>query len=413
MHVVSQVTDRAVVPIDVPVTPVPAEPSPSILVEGSSPSVLVEGPSPSTTSSRRPRDDAEGFSQMPSTRRRRRGSSFTFVFVLVTVDTRSSMPEPVWYPGGPIEASLLTEYANHSARHIWEREDREPQKFYNHGRKIAALTQPGEAWFQDVLTTSGPRDLCQYCIEEEVEGTGRAHVKFHFLRQQYDVELLAAHAVAGDDDEVDIHKLRALRCYFLYLSGTQLFVDTSSSYIDVVYPTYLSDTACVREYNWGAATLAYTYHRLGEECLWKERIGWILQHFPGIIGWGEVSGYTEAMPRDRAFVPFRGNQGPNPYKRCLDRMFVGDVRYDYYDVHRETVPWDDFAIYSGWLAASSTIIVRYLLERVMRQVGYQQTIPRPSSDFVPIAVTRRQLDDSLQNGSITWFRTRLRRPDQR
>src|SRR4051812_43616423 len=51
--------------------------------------------------------------------------------------------------------------------------------------------------------------------------------------------------------------------------GTQVFVNTSSTYTDVVYLTYLSDIARVREYNWGAATLTYSYHRLGEGWLWK------------------------------------------------------------------------------------------------------------------------------------------------
>ncbi|XP_058742116.1 protein MAIN-LIKE 1-like [Vicia villosa] len=279
MHVVSQVTDGAAVPRDVPARPVPAGPSPSVPIEGSSPSVPVEGPSPSTTSSRRPRDDAE-----------------------VTINARSSVPPPELHEDDEVSEP-----------------DREPQKFYNHSRKIAALTQPGEAWFQDVFTTSGLRDLCQVGFQtihngmlktfaerwhletssfhlphgeititlddiagllhisirgillshgrltkegareiltgdlgvvpedalEEVERTREAHVIFHFLRRQYDVELLATHDVVGDDDEEDIYKQRALRCYFLYLLDTQLFVDTSSSYTDVVYLTYLSDTACV------------------------------------------------------------------------------------------------------------------------------------------------------------------------
>ncbi|XP_058782441.1 uncharacterized protein LOC131656893 [Vicia villosa] len=74
-------------------------------------------------------------------------------------------------------------------------------------------------------------------------------------------------------------------------------------------------------------------------------------------------------------------------------MATEDVRYDCYADHRETVSWDDIALYSGWLAVSSTIIVHYLSERIMRQFGYQQTIPRDPIVSVPIAMTRRQLDD--------------------
>ncbi|XP_058775901.1 protein MAIN-LIKE 1-like [Vicia villosa] len=84
---------------------------------------------------------------------------------------------------------------------------------------------------------------------EEVERTRGAHARFGFLRKRYDVELLTAQETVGDEVETDIHKERALRHYFLYLIGTQLFVDTSSSYTDVVYLTYLSDTTCIHEYN--------------------------------------------------------------------------------------------------------------------------------------------------------------------
>ncbi|XP_058733767.1 protein MAIN-LIKE 1-like [Vicia villosa] len=61
----------------------------------------------------------------------------------------------------PIDASLLTEYDDHAARRIWDGEDRDPQRFYNHGRKIAGFARPDEPQFQDVLAASGPRDLCQ------------------------------------------------------------------------------------------------------------------------------------------------------------------------------------------------------------------------------------------------------------
>ncbi|XP_058783539.1 uncharacterized protein LOC131658223 [Vicia villosa] len=76
-------------------------------------------------------------------------------------------------------------------------------------------------------------------------------------------------------------------------------------------------------------------------------------------------------------------------------MATVDIRYDCYAVHRETVPWDDIALYSRWLACSSTITVRYLPERVMRQFGYRQTIPRHPFVFAPILMTLRQIDEAF------------------
>ncbi|XP_058747090.1 protein MAIN-LIKE 1-like [Vicia villosa] len=105
---------------------------------------------------------------MPPPRRRRRSSSYTStpVPMSVTADVGSVVPpsemhedepvlEPIWYPMGPIDASLLTGYDDHAARH------RDPHRFYDHGRKIAALAQPDQPWFQDVLAASGRRDLYQ------------------------------------------------------------------------------------------------------------------------------------------------------------------------------------------------------------------------------------------------------------
>ncbi|XP_058775726.1 uncharacterized protein LOC131650002 [Vicia villosa] len=120
---------------------------------------------------------------------------------------------------------------------------------------------------------------------------------------------------------------------------------------------------------------------------------WILQHFPNIIGWDEVPTYTELMPHASAFNPLRGNQVSNPYRRGLDRIAAENVRYDCYAEHRETVPFDEIAMYFGWFAVSSTIIVCYLPEHVMRQFGYAQTMPHNPTVSAPITMTRRQLDE--------------------
>ncbi|XP_058768855.1 uncharacterized protein LOC131642652 [Vicia villosa] len=74
-------------------------------------------------------------------------------------------------------------------------------------------------------------------------------------------------------------------------------------------------------------------------------------------------------------------------------MAAEDIRYCCYDEHQVKVLFDEMALYSGWLADSSAIVVRYLPERVMRQFGYEQTIPHDPTVSAPIAMTRRQLDE--------------------
>ncbi|XP_058760543.1 uncharacterized protein LOC131633885 [Vicia villosa] len=74
-------------------------------------------------------------------------------------------------------------------------------------------------------------------------------------------------------------------------------------------------------------------------------------------------------------------------------MVFEDIRYDCYAAHHETVPWDDVTLYSRWLAVNSTVTIRYLSERVMRQFGYCQMIPHGPLVFAPILMTRWQIDE--------------------
>ncbi|XP_058775298.1 uncharacterized protein LOC131649556 [Vicia villosa] len=53
-----------------------------------------------------------------------------------------------------------------------------------------------------------------------------------------------------------------------------------------------------------------------------------------------------------------------------DKMAAEDIRYDCYADHRDTVPWDEIALYFGWMACSWTNNVCYLPEHVMQQFGY-------------------------------------------
>ncbi|XP_058725553.1 uncharacterized protein LOC131596833 [Vicia villosa] len=74
-------------------------------------------------------------------------------------------------------------------------------------------------------------------------------------------------------------------------------------------------------------------------------------------------------------------------------MAAEDIRYDCYGAHRETISFEEITLYSGWLASSSTIVVRYLLKRVTRPFGFEQTIPRDPSVSAPIAMACMQLEE--------------------
>ncbi|CAK8531803.1 unnamed protein product [Lathyrus sativus] len=158
-----------------------------------------------------------------------------------------------------------------------------------------------------------------------------------------------------------MHKQHVLWCYFIFLVGTQLFVDTSSTYTDIAYLRYFLDSTWTHEYNRGEDTLAYTYSRLGEGCLWKTRIvtgsvslivAWIFHRFPMNAEWGSVFGYTELMLCARAFLPLRRNQAVDPYRVYLDRLAAEEIHHDVYADHHVTRPFDDISLFSGWLVCN-------------------------------------------------------------
>ncbi|XP_058753780.1 protein MAIN-LIKE 1-like [Vicia villosa] len=191
--------------------------------------------------------------------------------------------QPIWYPGGPVDASLLTGYDEHAARRIWDGENRDPQRFYNYGQMIKDPAQPDEPWFQEVLAASGMRDLCMLDYDTIHNGMLAAFAErwhretssFHLPHGEITItlddvacllhlpikdtllchsrltkaeaqEMLIAELGADPDDALEevertrgahkleqaTHKERVLRSYFLYLIGTQLFMDTSSTCTD-------------------------------------------------------------------------------------------------------------------------------------------------------------------------------------
>lgn len=73
-------------------------------------------------------------------------------------------------------------------------------------------------------------------------------------------------------------------------------------------------------------------------------------------------------------------------------MIAEDIHFNTYVDHRETRPFDDIVLYSGWLASSSRLTFPHLPEHVMRQSGYTQTILRHHVIFVSSTMTRKDMD---------------------
>jgi len=65
------------------------------------------------------------------------------------------------------------------------------------------------------------------------------------------------------------------------------------------------------------------------------------------------------------------------FRGGMDSMEHFHVTWRSYEHRRDVTPFQDVCCYSGWIMAGKARMVRHLLERVLRQYGRVQTIPRP------------------------------------
>ncbi|XP_058783383.1 uncharacterized protein LOC131658065 [Vicia villosa] len=144
------------------------------------------------------------------------------------------------------------------------------------------------------------------------------------------------------------------------------------------------------------ACLVYLYAKLSEGCMWKTKhvTGSItlLTHFAHISGWPLEPTYIEDKPRASAFSPLRGNQAIEPFRVYIDRLVFEDIQFHCYIDHHETIPFNDIDLYLGWLACRSRLTALHLPERVMRQLGYMQFIPKDPFVSTPLTVKHEDMN---------------------
>lgn len=107
--------------------------------------------------------------------------------------------------------------------------------------------------------------------------------------------------------------------------------------------------------------------------------------------------YTEDLSRATAFIPLIGDQAVEPFRVYLDRLVVKDTHFNSYVDHRQTRPFDEILLYSIWLACISRLTAPHLLERVIRQFDYTQTILRHHVVSASPALTHRQIKDMFDD----------------
>jgi hypothetical protein len=111
---------------------------------------------------------------------------------------------------------------------------------------------------------------------------------------------------------------------------------------------------------------------------------WVYQHFRGIGNMDAWGGYRERQhPRAMLFVPLVGLSAQDEYRGHLD---LAGIIMALYGEHRHACPFERVSLYFGWLRYGKRK-VRYLPERVLRQFGYLQTVPRHPHESAPPQAT--------------------------
>jgi len=82
------------------------------------------------------------------------------------------------------------------------------------------------------------------------------------------------------------------------------------------------------------------------------------------------------------FIPLSGLGTPDNYINHLDKLDLSGVVMAPYGDHLQARPFERVSLYSGWLRYGDHM-VRYLPERVLRQFGRVQTIPRHPVESAP------------------------------
>jgi hypothetical protein len=139
----------------------------------------------------------------------------------------------------------------------------------SHGKKM--LRHEGVALLVKHLGVS--QEEAEKICSKEYGG----YISYPKLRELYTRYLDRANRLAdledpGDLEELERVKTFCMKSYLLYLVGCLLFGDRSNKRIELVYLTTMEDGyAGMRNYSWGAMTLAYLYGELAEACLLRDR----------------------------------------------------------------------------------------------------------------------------------------------
>ncbi|PIA39761.1 hypothetical protein AQUCO_02600314v1 [Aquilegia coerulea] len=195
------------------------------------------------------------------------------------------------------------------------------------------------------------------------------------------------------------HVEHAVRAYLMFLFACVLFLDKTSTDVNVCYIIPLMTFSKIKDFAWGAAVLAHIYRSLGKasraEC--KQFSGfitliqaWIYDHFPNFSVIPNLD-YVDTIPRMMRWSPFPVSYTDNMqalrwHRETIDRMTAIEVHWDpYFELRGSTRCLHEISFYQGVIYFFD-VVEAYHANRVLRQLGHIQGIP--PSIIIPVKSRR-------------------------
>ncbi|GAU21307.1 hypothetical protein TSUD_372010 [Trifolium subterraneum] len=250
------------------------------------------------------------------------------------------------------------------------------------------------------------QDMCEELLnfsredaQEEFDKMKGVHVSFAKLLEIYHNNLnLALEAENNQDEEAEtVEFLRdcTVKAFLLYLIGGTLFTNKSDQYVDLIFLSYLQDIPLINTWNWGASGLAYIYNYLDRASRRRcgNHGGYNCMDFCAFLD----ENYTNEDPVGAKYYPLKTGKWPYETRTSLDRMEVDEVTFCPYEDHRQTRPFQDISWYSGWIMCGSSMICPHLPERVLRQYGHVQSIPRAPGVSAKAGMNQFSIQDAFDD----------------
>ncbi|XP_068466603.1 protein MAIN-LIKE 1-like [Phaseolus vulgaris] len=268
-------------------------------------------------------------------------------------------------------------------RQLWNGLDRGELKVVSHGRKINKLGEPHER--------------IQAAVE--LSGLGGLHASYESLDrglmcafvERWHAETNNFHLPVGEmtitlDDVSNLLHLPIVGHFY-----TQETLDSDSTN-DLLVESLRVDRALASEEtrhcrgSHATATLTHMYEQLGD-CSYANTKqlagyatllqGWIYEHFPSIRMRPMQALYSEDQPRCRLYDAGKGTSIV-VVRSQLGTLTPASIRFCPYNEHREERPFEWISLFCGYLRLGNWTQL-HMPERVLRQYGYTQIIPRNPS----------------------------------